>query len=185
MRDVRSIYRSVWIRMYRYLAKSRFRSFGKNVYLFPGIDVTGPGMIEIGDNVIVLDDTVLAAEMQDEVPVRSVLRIGAGCNIGRRNHIYAQCQIVIEPRVLTASNVYISDCTHSINDITLPIMDQPVIPLNPVTIGEGAWIGQNVCIIGCKIGRNCVIGANSVVLEDIPDFAVAAGVPARVLRIRT
>lgn len=61
-------------------------------------------------------------------------------------------------------------------------MDQPIIALRRVTIGEGAWIGQNACIIGCCIGRNAVIGANAVVLHDIPDNSVAVGAPAKVIK---
>ena len=53
----------------------------------------------------------------------------------------------------------------------------------PVRIGDGTWIGTNVSIMpNVTIGRNCVIGANSVVTSDIPDFNVAAGAPARILR---
>lgn len=49
-------------------------------------------------------------------------------------------------------------------------------------IGNVAWIGENVCIIGASVGKNSVIGANSVVTRDIPDFCVAVGSPARVIK---
>jgi acetyltransferase-like isoleucine patch superfamily enzyme len=53
----------------------------------------------------------------------------------------------------------------------------------PVLIRQGAWLGQNVVVCpGVTIGRGAVIGANSVVNRDIPDFCVAAGAPARVLK---
>ena len=51
-----------------------------------------------------------------------------------------------------------------------------------VEIGDGTWIGENVCIIGASIGKQCVIGANSVVLKDIPDYCVAVGLPAKVIK---
>jgi acetyltransferase-like isoleucine patch superfamily enzyme len=51
-----------------------------------------------------------------------------------------------------------------------------------VRIGSGAWLGENVCVIGANVGRNSVVGANSVVMSDIPDFCVAVGAPARVIR---
>ena len=50
-------------------------------------------------------------------------------------------------------------------------------------IGDGAWLGQNVVVCpGVTIGRGAVIGANAVVLDDVPDYAVAVGVPASVVR---
>jgi acetyltransferase-like isoleucine patch superfamily enzyme len=61
-------------------------------------------------------------------------------------------------------------------------MDQPVISKGPVAIGSGSWLGENVSVLSCRIGRNCVVGANAVVTRDIPDFCVAVGIPARVIR---
>ena len=64
----------------------------------------------------------------------------------------------------------------------MPIILQPVKFKASVRIGRGSWLGENVSIIGASIGRNCVIGANSVVTKDIPDFSVAVGIPAVVIK---
>ena len=90
--------------------------------------------------------------------------------------------VVIGDQVLTANNVYISDNVHDFADISTPSMHQPVLFKKAVSIGSGSWIGENACIIGASVGRNCVIGANAVVTRDIPDFCVAAGIPAVVIR---
>ncbi|MFI2838568.1 acyltransferase [Mycolicibacterium sp. PDY-3] len=67
----------------------------------------------------------------------------------------------------------------------LSIRDQPV-ESTPVTIGRDVWIGRGVAVLrGSNIGNGAVLGANSVVLIDIPPYAVAVGVPARTIRIRT
>lgn len=58
-------------------------------------------------------------------------------------------------------------------------MKQPIIQKGTVEIGEGSWIGENVCIIGAHIGRHCVIGANSIVTKNIPDYSIAVGTPAK------
>jgi acetyltransferase-like isoleucine patch superfamily enzyme len=47
---------------------------------------------------------------------------------------------------------------------------------------QGAWLGENVCVIGASIGKNSVIGANSVVTKNIPDYCVAVGSPAKVIK---
>ena len=64
----------------------------------------------------------------------------------------------------------------------LYIYKQGVGSLSPVVIGEGSWLGENVCVCGAKVGKHCVIGANSVVTTDIPDYCVAVGSPAKVVK---
>lgn len=110
------------------------------------------------------------------------LTFGTGCAIGDFNHIAAVRNVNIGDHVLTANGVYISDNLHDYKDIHTPVMHQPVIFKSAVSIGQGTWIGEHACIIGARIGKNCVIGANAVVTSDIPDYSVAVGAPARVIR---
>jgi acetyltransferase-like isoleucine patch superfamily enzyme len=85
--------------------------------------------------------------------------------------------------VLLARNVYVSDHSHAYADVTRPVRSQGLAEVRPVSIGDGAWLGQGVVVCpGVSIGRGSVIGAGSVVLEDIPDHSVAVGTPARVVR---
>ena len=63
------------------------------------------------------------------------------------------------------------------------MLEQGVDRIGAVSIGDGAWLGQNVVVgPGVTIGRGAVIGSNSVVLDDVPDFSVAVGAPARIVR---
>lgn len=81
-------------------------------------------------------------------------------------------------------NVTVLAVTHESDCPTGPASMRPLLTGN-VEIGDGTWIGNNVVIIpGVTIGRQCVIGANAVVTGTVPDFAVAAGIPCRVVRIR-
>jgi acetyltransferase-like isoleucine patch superfamily enzyme len=79
--------------------------------------------------------------------------------------------------------VYISDHTHGCAQPDVFIRDQPLDRIAPVRIGRGAWIGQNAIIMpGVTIGAGAVVGALSVVRDDVPARTVVAGIPARVIR---
>jgi acetyltransferase-like isoleucine patch superfamily enzyme len=110
------------------------------------------------------------------------LVIEDGTRIGHFAHIASVNDVHIGKKVLIADRVYISDNLHSYHDIEVPIMDQPISFKGNVHIGDNSWIGENVSIIGARIGRHCVVGANSVVTRDIPDFCVAVGAPAKVIK---
>lgn len=108
--------------------------------------------------------------------------------IGRNVYIGAYCSIgdvTIEDDVLIASRVSIMNgsAQHGTERIDVPIREQPG-EFVPVTIGEGTWIGEQATV-AADVGRHCVIGAGAVVTRPIPDYAIAVGVPARVLRLRT
>ncbi len=103
--------------------------------------------------------------------------------IGRFCTMSISTLILIRKSALISDRVYIGDCNHGYQNTSLPISSQPVTSAGSVEIGEGCWIGIGVAILpGVKIGKNAVIGANSVVTRSIPDYAIAAGNPAKVIR---
>lgn len=153
-----------------------FKHFGKNSKLISPLKIDGFRNIYIGDQVTIGYKSWLAAVGS------STLVISNGSRIGSFNEIYATDRIEIGENVLTADNVYICDNTHDYEDIKTPILGQPTINKGSVKIGSGAWLGRNVVVIGASIGKNSVIGANSVVLSDVPDFCVAVGSPAKVIK---
>lgn len=168
-------------RFFKIFYKSKFKFFGnKSSVLFP-LNLGGFENISIGNNVNVAYKSWLAA-IPHTGESTCELRIGDGTCIGNFNHIYATKSIVIGKNVLTADKVYISDNLHGYEDITTPIVHQPIKQIGNVIIGDGTWLGENVCVIGAKIGKNCVIGANSVVTKDILDYSVAVGSPARIIK---
>lgn len=168
-------------RVFRIFFRRSFKAFGKNSQILSPIAIEGSQNIEIGDNIYIAAQTCLAAKALTGSG-DCTLRIGSGSKIGRFNHIFCTNFIEVGENVLTANGVYISDNNHGYNDIMTPIMDQPITQLPPVTIGNGTWIGQNVAIVGASVGKNCVIAANSVVTRNVPDYCVAAGAPAKVIK---
>lgn len=143
--------------------------------------ISGYKRIFIGDNVYVKEGAWLAADPITDAN-KCALKIGSGTYIGRYSHIYATGIIEIGKKVLIADKVYISDNLHGYHNVNLPIIDQPVKQLSAVLIGDGAWLGENVCIVGASVGKNSVIGANAVVTKDIPDYCIAIGAPAKIIK---
>ena len=143
--------------------------------------INGGHNISIGDKVFVQYKTWLAAESLSGYNECEMI-IEDGCTIGHFNHIYATKKIVLHKDVLTADKVYISDNMHGYENIDIPIKKHPIVQNREVEIGEGSWLCEHVCVLGAKIGKHCVIGANSVVTKDIPDYCVAVGAPAKVIK---
>ena len=160
--------------------RMRFMRFGWHSVLHSPLQIDGASNISIGDRCNIQYKTWLAA--RPLTGYKSQLIIEDGCTIGHFNHIYATGIIILHKNVLTADKVYISDNLHGYDDISIPIMDQPIIQNCSIEIGEGSWLGENVCVLGAHIGKHCVIGANSVVIHDIPDYSVAVGAPAKVIK---
>lgn len=161
--------------------RRRFKLLGNNTYIRSALKIDGYENIEIGNNVSINYKTWLAALPLTGSKTCS-LKIGDGSCIGNFNHIYATHKIEIGKNVLTADKVYISDNLHGYENTELPILKQPIRQIGEVKIGDGTWLGENVCVIGVSIGKNCVVGANAVVTKDIPDYAVAVGNPAKIIK---
>ena len=158
----------------------QFRRCGRSSHICSSFRVDGPANIELGEAAFIQRGAWLYCQAIDDTPAR--LQIGSGCVLGYNNHLTSVRSVVLEDHVLTANNVYITDNMHSYEDVSVPIMHQAVVFKRAVVIGRGSWIGENVSILGASIGRNCVIGANTVVTHDIPDYSVVVGAPARVIR---
>jgi virginiamycin A acetyltransferase len=111
----------------------------------------------------------------------------AGTRIGRNAYIGPGCHIGladIGDDVLVASAVHIPSGaqTHGTARLDVPIREQPGIQ-RMVHIGAGSWIGS-LSVVMADVGRQSVIGAGTIVTKPIPEYAFAAGVPARVIRDR-
>jgi acetyltransferase-like isoleucine patch superfamily enzyme len=117
------------------------------------------------------------------VPDRDpVIEIGDRTVIGKGSGIVGHREIVIGDDVWTGHHVYITDANHGYEDVHTAIGMQFAAP-RPVHIGSGSWLGHGALVLpGSKIGRHVVVGAGAVVTGELPDFSVAVGNPARVIR---
>ena len=178
---------SVWAfrrarrRCFAVLAAGGFAEFGRGTALETPVRLLGERRIAIGNDVFVGPGCWL--QTMDEGGDEVALWIGDGSNIAGNCVISAVSHVRLGKKVLLARNVYISDHIHAYEDATTPVLDQGVARVQPVDIEDGAWLGQNVVVCpGVRIGRGAVVGANAVVLEDVPAFSLAVGAPARVVR---
>jgi acetyltransferase-like isoleucine patch superfamily enzyme len=114
---------------------------------------------------------------------RARIEIGRGCFLNRGTMLAAVGGIEIGDHVMFANNCFVGDGDHRYDDPDKPVTWQGFTSQGPVLIGSNCWFGVN-CVVtsGVSIGERCVIGANSVVIEDLPPGVIAAGAPARVIR---
>lgn len=163
----------------------RFGAFGDgSVICFPTNTIFNERYIRIGRHTMIGPQVTLSAGMVpgQQCITDPVVQIGDRCLIGKGSGIVGHLQIVIGDDVWTGHHVYITDQNHGYRDVALPISKQSM-PEQPVRIGNGSWLGHGSIVLpGADIGEHVVIGANSVVTGRIPDFSVAVGAPARVVR---
>jgi acetyltransferase-like isoleucine patch superfamily enzyme len=135
------------------------------------------GRLEIGPHVLFEPGVWLTAP----APAKIVIGSGSFLNLGV---MVAAAELVeIGRHCMFANGCFVTDADHRFDDPDKPVPWQGFVPKGPTRVGDNVWCGAHVVITGgVTVGERCVIGANSVVTEDVPPFSVAAGAPARVLR---
>ena len=112
------------------------------------------------------------------------LRVGDKVVFGKDNTVNCYLDVEIGASSIVADWVYVTDFDHRTADVHVPIKDQGIVK-TPVRIGPDVWIGTKVSVLrGTRIGRGSVLGAHAVVRGDIPEYSIAVGAPARVVRNR-
>lgn len=139
------------------LCRKKFMHFDTGADFRAGAYAICCSNISIGKNVVVRPASMLFASDDAKIILGDNVMMGAGVHFYVNNHRFDRCDI--------------------------PIIDQGYYPEGDIVVKEGAWLGA-ACIIlqGVTIGRNAVIGAGSIVTKDVPDFCVAVGSPAKVIK---
>ena len=152
---------------------------GKGVYIGSCVHFVNGKNVTLADDVQVRPGCDLFAGWQG-------VTIGARSDIGERNRIAGD--VVIGEAVLFGPDNYICSEDHCFSDVRIPVLDQGSFSPkknghSDLRIGDGSWIGCHCAIVGdVHIGRHCIVGANSVVTHDNPDYCVVVGAPARIVR---
>ena len=133
--------------------------------------------LEIGAN------TLFEPHVWITAPGDARVRIGSGTFLNIAVMVASVELVEIGNDCMFANGCFISDGSHRFDDPDKPVPWQGFTTKGPTRIGDNVWCGANVVVAsGVTIGERCVIGANSVVTEDVEPFTIAAGVPARPIR---
>lgn len=116
-----------------------------------------------------------------------LIKIGNNVSMMENCQISCCSKVMIGDGCLFGANVFITDNFHGNNTLEqneIAPVDRPLYVKGDVYIGNNVWIGRNVCIMpGVSIGDGAVIGANSIVTHSIPEKGIAAGMPAKVIKL--
>lgn len=174
---------------------------GRNVVFGANVVLRHPHKIEIGDNVIIDDNCLLDAKGRDNTGIRighnaflgrnSILSckngdivIGDNVNIGFNSEVFSGSRVVLGNDTLVAAYCYFIGGDHVVTDIDTAVTHQGS-ESRGITVGEKCWFGAGVKVLdGVKVGANSIIGTGAVVTKDIPEYAIAVGLPAKVVRDR-
>ena len=169
--------------IYRMLWKPFYGSLGKGTIIIKP-RVFNPSCIYIGRKCSIEHFVWLAVVERRLSKVKNPrLIVEDEVKIGRLSEIFVHTSVVLHKGVRTADNVYISDNTHTYENINIPFNRQEIKLVNAVEIGENCWIGRNACIVGSTIGKHCVVAANAFVCNRVvPDYCVVAGTPAYIIK---
>ena len=178
---------------------------GANINWGVGVSLRHPGKMSIGSKTVIDDNVLLCARGADEGPEafvlgedvligrfcivqakRGTLEIGSRCVLGTHSQIVSTAGFKLGSYVMTGPQCYFGGSRHGTERNGTPMIDQPTTTRGPVVIGDDVWFGTGVRVLdGVSIGTGAVIGSGSVVTKDVPDYAIARGIPAQVVAERT
>ena len=174
---------------------------GRNVAFGANVVIRHPHKIQIGDNVVVDDNCCLDAKgatnrgivLGDGVFVgrntilsckNGNITLGEHANVGFNVEIFSAADVRVGTRTLIAAYTYLVGGDHLFDRVDVPVLHQGRTARG-IDVGDNVWLGAHVVVTdGSRIGRDAVVGAGAVVTGDVPEFHIAAGVPARVIRDR-
>jgi acetyltransferase-like isoleucine patch superfamily enzyme len=156
--------------------------FGRHVYIGDKVFAFADreaGPIDFGDRAQLYGDSLLRTGLGGSISIGAETHVQTGCTF-----VAALSPIRIGRQVEIAAGCSFYSFSHGVAPDTV-IMKQPRTTKGGISIGDGAWLGHGVTVLdGVRIGNGAVIGAGAVVSRDVPDNAIAVGIPARVMAHR-
>jgi acetyltransferase-like isoleucine patch superfamily enzyme len=163
--------------MRRVLLRGLCKSVGHDLQVGPGVILKHPETMDFGSSVFIGAQAMIQGRFDGSC------RIGNHVWIGPQAYLDAR-DLVLEDYVGWGPGAKVLGSTHTADPVDVPIITTGLI-IKPVRVGFGADIGMNASVLpGVRIGAHAIVGAGSVVTHDVPDYAIVAGTPARLLRSR-
>jgi acetyltransferase-like isoleucine patch superfamily enzyme len=180
-----------------------FGSVGKGLIIGRNVVIRHPYKFNIGNHVTIDDNCLIDGRgsgnqgiiIEDNVLINrncmlqakaGPIRIGKRTSIGSNSTVASMSGVDIGEAVLFAGGCCICSGAYQYDNLDAAVMDQNAYSNGPINIGEKAWFGAGVTVLdGVKTGIGAVIEAGAVVAENIPDYAIASGVPAEIKNLRT
>lgn len=173
--------KKVYYKLLYLLKKQKYKNIGKKTYIDKSVHIIGLKNIRIGSNNIISDDTWL--NVNDRTDGKIGIEIGNNCYIGKRNFFSSSAKITLKDYFMSGINCSLLGSDHLIDEPLKPYIHTGTTNDTSIYIGTNVRFGANVTVIGdVKIGHGSIIGANSLVLKDIPPFSIAVGNPAKVIK---
>lgn len=163
--------------MRRVVMRALCKRAGNGLQVGPNVVLKHPETFELGDCVFIGAQAMIQGRFDGTCRIGSHVWIGPQAYFDARN-------LVLEDYVGWGPGAKLLGSVHSGIPIDTPLIATS-LEIKPVTVGFGADIGMNASILpGVHIGAHAIVGAGAVVTHDVPDYAIVAGVPARVIRDR-
>jgi len=176
-------------------------SVGRNVTFGQGVVLRHPHKVHLGDDVVVDDLVVLDAKGTTNRGIRAGsgvflgrgtilsckdgdITLGDDVNVGFHSEIFSGSSVTVGRHGLFAAYTYLVGGGHEFERTDLAVLEQPRSSQG-IALGDNVWLGAGAKVLdGVRLGNGVVVGAGAVVTSDLPDGAVAVGIPARVVRLR-
>lgn len=163
--------------MRRVLLVAMCKAAGQDLQVGPDVVLKHPETMEFGDSVFIGAQTMIQGRFDGTCRIGNHVWIGPQAYFDARN-------LILEDYVGWGPGAKVLGSAHTGVPAEEPIIKTDLM-IKPVIVRFGADVGMNASVLpGVTIGVNAIVGAGAVVTGDVPDFAIAAGVPARVLRDR-
>jgi acetyltransferase-like isoleucine patch superfamily enzyme len=174
---------------------------GRNVAFGANIVLRHPGKIVIGDNVVIDDNCCLDAKGTTNTGIQlgngvflgrnTILSCKNGdivldddANVGFNVEVFSAARVRVGKRVLIAAYTYLVGGDHLYDRTDIPVLQQGRTARG-IEVDDNVWLGAHVVVTdGSRVGRDAIVGAGSVVIGEVPEFHIAAGSPARIIRDR-
>lgn len=164
--------------MRRVILRALVKEAGSNLEVGPDIVIRHPETMQFGDCVFLGAQAILVGRFDGTCKIGSHVWVGPQAYLDARD-------LVIEDYVGWGPGAKILGSVHTGEPTDVPIITTDLL-IKPVVIGRAADIGVNAVVLpGVRVGANSIVGAGAVVARDVPDNSIVAGVPARVLRMRS